>query len=237
LAKHTLSGDIVTIRHEPVIWAQVTVTDAVGAESYFGRYIAYLVNEGDYDLLVARDGFGTPPPMHLTAVATSLSRLDFVLSPHDDAIDNGDFEVVGWGSWLPGGAVMPDVISGGHTGDRAARLGGSGGPSWLRHDLSVPRDLLDATLSFLVRLDDAAAGASMLTVELAGRPISHTQAVSTAHWTHVWLPVDAAVGQAITLTFTISDNPAVRLDEVRLGSAVFGGAQVHLPLIFRASTP
>jgi len=92
-------------------------------------------------------------------------------------------------------------------------------------------------LSFLVRLDDAAAGTSTLSVELAGMPISHSQIVSTADWTHVWLPVDAAVGQAMTLTFTVSDNPAVRLDEVSLGSAIKGGSQVQLPLVFRASTP
>ena len=237
LAKYTLSGDVVTVRHEPVIWAQVTITDAVAAESTFGHYIAYLANEGDYDLLVARDGFGTLPPMHLTSVATSLSGLDFVLSPHDDVIDNGDFEATGWGSWLPGGAVMPAVISGGHTGDRAARLGGIGGPSWLRQGLSVPGELVDGTLSFLVRLDDAAAGASTLAIELAGTPISHTQVVSTADWTHVWLPADAAAGQAMTLTFTVSGNPPVRLDEVSLGSATKGGFQVQLPLVFRAGTP
>lgn len=236
LAKYTLSGEIVTIRHEPVIWAQVTVTDAVAAESYFGHYIAYLVKEGDYDLLAARYGFGTLPPMHLTSVATSLSGLDFELPPHDDVIGNGGFEMAGWGSWLPGGTVMPAVVSGGHTGDRAARLGGIGGPSWLRLDLSAPGDLVDPTLSFLVRLDDAAAGASTLTVELAGTPISHTQVVSTADWTHVWLPIDAAVGQPMTLTFTVSGNPAVRLDEVSLGSAIKGGSQVQLPVILRAGT-
>jgi len=237
LAKYTLSGDIVTIRDEPVIWAQVTVTNALAAESYFGHYIAYLANEGDYDLLVARDGFGTLPPMHLTSVATSLSGLDLVLPPHDDVIGNGGFEAADWGDWQPGGTIMPAVISGGHTGDRVARLGGIGGPSWLRQDLSVPGDLVDATFSFLVRLDDTAAGTSTLTIGLAGTPISHTEVVSTADWTHVWLPVDAAVGQAVMLTFTVSDNPAVRLDEVSLGTAIEGGSQVQLPLVFRASTP
>lgn len=237
LARYTLSGEIVTIRHEPVIWAQVAVTDAVATESYFGHYIAYLVDEGDYDLSLARDGFGTLPPMHLASVATSLSGLNFVLPPHDNAIDNGDFEVAGWGGWLPGGAVMPAVISGGHTGDRAARLGGDGGPSWLHQDLSVPGELVDATLSFLVRLDDAAAVSSTLTVELAGTPISHTQVVSTADWTHIWLPVVCAVGQAMTLTFTVSDTPALRLDEVSLGSAIKGGSEMRFPLVLRASTP
>ena len=52
----------------------------------------------------------------------------------------------------------------------------------------------------------------------------------------MWLPVDAAAGQALTLTFTVSDNPAVRLDEVSLGSAIKGGSQMLLPLVFRAGT-
>ncbi len=234
LAEYTLSGNIVNIRHEPMIWAQVTATGATTAESYFGRYIAYLPHEGDYDLQAARDGFGTLPPMHVLSVTNSLSGLDFVLPPYDDAIDNGDFEMADWGSWLLGGTVMPAIVSEGHTGDRAARLGGTGGPSWLRQDLSMPGELTDATLSFLVRLDDVAAGASALIVELAGTPISYTQVASTADWTHVWLPIDAAIGQAMTLTFTVANHPAVRLDEVRLGSALDGGSQVHLPVVFRA---
>jgi hypothetical protein len=237
LARYTLSGAIVTIRHEPVIWAQVTVTDAVAADSNFGRYIAYVVDGGVYDLLAARAGFETRPPMRVTAVSTDLSGLDFVFPPRDDVIDNGGFEVNGWGSWLTGGTIMPDVISGGHTGNRAARLGGSGGSAWLRHNLSVPEGLVDATLSFLVRLDDAAAGASTLAVELAGTPISHTQVISTTDWTHVWLPADVAAGHATTLTFTVSGSPAVRLDEVSLGSAITGGSQVQLPLVFRPSGP
>ncbi len=233
LAEYTLSGNIVNVRHEPVIWAQVTVTDGIAADSYFGRYIAYLAHDGDYDLQVARNGFGTLPPMHVLSVTHSLDRLDFVLPPYDDAIDNGDFEMTDWGSWLPGGTVMPAIVSGGHTGDRAARLGGIGGPSWLLQGLSVPEELANATLSFLVRLDNAAAGSSALTVKLAGMPISYTQVVTTADWTHVWLPIGASVGQAITLTFTVSNNPAVRLDEVSLGSAINGGSQVHLPVVFQ----
>jgi len=90
------------------------------------------------------------------------------------------------------------------------------------------------TLSFLVRLSDAAAsgpGASTLAVELVGTPVSHTQIISTDDWTHVWLPIDASAGQAATLTFAVSGTAPILLDEVSLGSAISGGSEVRLPLV------
>ena len=249
LAKYTLSGDVVTVRHQPVIWPRVAVTGALTIEAHFGRYVAYLLGEGDYDLSVTRSGFGVLPPMQLRSgtaspkVTTSLSCLDFVLPPLDDAIDNGGFEDAGWGGWLPGGSEMPAVVSGGHTGGRAVRLGGAGGPSWLSQELTVPGAGADTTLSFLVRLRDAAAGASTLDVALAGAPISHTRITSADEWTHIWLPLDAAtgqdaaIGQATTLTFTVPGTPAILLDEVSLGSAISGGSEIRLPLVNQPGTP
>jgi len=237
LAKHTLTGDIVTVRHEPVIWPQVAVTGAVATEVLFGQYTTYLVTEGDYDLSVARRGFGLLPPMQLASIFTSVSSLDFVLPPEDDAVVNGGFEHVGWGGWLPDGPMGPSVVAGGHTGDRAVRLGGSGGLSSLRQVLTVPSDGRDVTLSFLVRLEDPVAGASTLNVELTGTSISHRQIVTSDDWTHVWLDVGAAAGQTTSLTFSVSDSPAIRLDEVSLGSAMSGGSEVRMPIIHRAGTP
>jgi len=234
LAKYSLSGEIVTVRHQPVIWPQVVVTGALASEANFGRYVVHLLSEGDYDLSVVRNAFGTLPPMQLRPVATSLSGLDLVLPPHDDVVDNGGFEDDGWGGWLPGGSVLPAVVPGGHTGDRAARLGGVGGPSWLSQELTAPAGGTNVTLSFLVRLSDAAAsgpGASTLAVELVGTPVSHTQIISTDDWTHVWLPIDASAGQAATLTFAVSGTAPILLDEVSLGSAISGGSEVRLPLV------
>jgi len=231
LAKYTVSGEIVTIRHEPVIWPQVTATGTLAADTTFGRYIAYLATEGDYDLLVARDGFGTLPPVHLRSVAANLSDQDFVLPPIDDAIGNGGFEAAGWDTWLPGGVVLPDIISGGHTGLHAVRLGGAEGEAWLQQKLSIPEGIANATLSFLVRLEDATAGHSTLAVDLAGTPISHTQLVSTTDWTHVWLPVEAVAGEVMTLTFTVSGSSVIWMDEVSFGSAISGGSNLQMPLI------
>jgi hypothetical protein len=85
----------------------------------------------------------------------------------------------------------------------------------------------------MVRLEDSNAGNSTLEIELVGTPISHTQQVSSDSWTHVWFPVDAALGEVVTLTVTVSEDPAVILDEVSLGTAVVGGGSVFLPFVGR----
>lgn len=231
LAQFTLRGDIVNNRHQPVIGAGVTVTDALVVESQLGHYVAYLLDEGDYDLATSHENFGDLPAMHVMSVTADLNSLDFVLPPLDDVIGDGGFESGVWGDWQPGGAITPTLITETHTGVGAALLGGSSGQSQLGQGLSVPEDLTDATLSFLVCLDDDADGNSSLHVELADTTISYTQVVSAGGWIHVWLPVSAAVGEAVTLTFTISGSPAVRLDEVSLGSTLPGGSIIFLPTI------
>ena len=120
------------------------------------------------------------------------------------------------------------------TGSGAVLLGGAEGVSQLSQSLSVPGNLVDATLSFLVRLDGS-SGDSMLQVELGGTSISHTEVVTTYDWTQVWLPVDSALGQEVTLVLSVSDDAAVTLDEVSLGSARSGGAFVNMPVVLRAS--
>jgi hypothetical protein len=83
----------------------------------------------------------------------------------------------------------------------------------------------------MARLEDSSAGNSTLDIELDGTPFSATQPVSSDDWTHVWYSVDGAPGQVVTLTLTVSDNPAILLDEVSLGTATVGGGSVFLPLI------
>jgi hypothetical protein len=112
-------------------------------------------------------------------------------------------------------------------------MGGTGHSSVLSQTLFVPSTVSHATLSFLVRLDDAAGADSEIDVELVGTPFSHTQVISSGAWSHVWFPVEAAVGQTVTLQFTVSDNTAVRLDEVSLGSALSGGGCTYMPSISR----
>ena len=231
LARLTLSGQILTVRHEPVIGAQVVVTGALVVEPKIGGYVAYMAEAGNYDLSASRDGFRTLPPMHILSATADINNLDFVLPPLDDVVQDGGFESGTWGNWLPGGTSAPMLVTGAHTGDGAAVLGSTGETSSLSQSVSLPIALTNATLSFLVRLDDDADVSSTLRVELTGTPIRLTQVVTAGGWLHVWLPADAALGRDATLTFTVIDSPAVRLDEVSLGSALSGGSVVYLPLM------
>jgi hypothetical protein len=160
-----------------------------------------------------------------------------VLPPLDNVVRDGDLEPGAWDDWQVGGTLVPTLTAESHTGYGAALLGDMGQMSWLNQSLSVPGDLTDATLSFLVRLDDDADNSSTLHVELDGTSVSHTQDVPAGSWIHVWLPVDAALGQSTDLVFTVSDAPAVRLDEVSLGSALFGGAYIYMPGIYQGAGP
>lgn len=240
LARFSVAGNVWTVRHQPVAGAGVTLTPAaLNVERRPGGYLAYLADAGTYDLLVEHDNFGLLPPLHLS-VSGDLSGVDLVLPPLDDVVDDGGFES-GWGDWQPGGTLTPTRVTAAHTGNWAALLGGAGELSWLRQPLSLPTGLTDATLSFLVRLDNDAEGSSTLQVALEGTPISLTQTVSAGGWSHVWLPVETAAGhrngigtsQVVTLTFTVSDSAALRLDEVSLGSALPGANYVYLPIVVR----
>jgi lysophospholipase L1-like esterase len=239
LAQFTLSGSVFNARHEPVAHAQAGTDPAALITGHQpGGYFAHLVQGGIYSLLVQHNDFGLLPARHGISVSSDVSGLDFVLPPLDDTIGDGGFETANWDQyWQAGGTFTPTLISEAHTGIGAVLMGGDGELSQLSQTFSVPDTLINATLSFLVRLDEEAGESSTLQVELSGTPISHTQNVSVADWTHVWVPVDAAVGQAVTLTFTLSDTAAVRIDEVSLGSAVGGGYLFYLPIVNRTSVP
>jgi lysophospholipase L1-like esterase len=233
LAQYTLEGSVLNARHERIAGADASLIPAAPAmQRQPGGYLAYLAEAGIYELLAEHDGFGLLPSRHLS-VAADMSGVDMILPPLDNVVSDGDFEPGAWDGWQGGGTFAPTLTSEAHTGYGAALLGGLGELSWLSQPLAVPPDLINPTLSFLVRLDDDAAGSSTVQIELEGTPIGYTHVVGVGDWSHVWIPVDAAVGQQVTLTFTVSDTPAVRLDEVSLGSALSGGFFPNLPLVLR----
>jgi hypothetical protein len=173
--------------------------------------------------------------MDLTVIS-DLDSLDFVLPPLDDAVTNGGFENV-WAGWDSGGSLAPTLDAEPHTGAGAVLMGDDGEYAWISQPLEIAGPLEDATLSFLVRLDDDAHVSSTINVTLEGTPINHTQDVSAGNWMHVWLPVEVAVGETITATFTVAGAPPIRLDEVSLGSAHTGGGWAHMPIITKAVAP
>jgi acyl-CoA thioesterase-1 len=232
-AQYTLDGSVLNARHERIAGADAWLIPAAPAmKRQPGGYLAYLAQGGIYELLAEREGFGILPSIHLS-VAADMSGVDMILPPLDNVVSDGDFEPGAWNGWQAGGTLTPALTSDAHTGSGAALLGGLGELSWLRQSFIVPADLTNPTLSFLIRLDDDAAGSSTVQIELEGTPISYTHVVGAGDWSHVWLPVNAAVGQPATLTFTLSDTAAVRLDEVSLGSALSGGHFPNLPLVLR----
>jgi len=241
LARFGLGGNVYNVRHEPVIGADVNLTPAPAhIERYRGGgFTAYLMSGGTYAISASRsDQFGALPPMNLV-VGDHVEGLQLILPPQDDAVTNGGFESAGnpLSGWVVSGTGAPASPTEAHTGDGAVLLGGSGTVSRLSQSVTVPNGLTDPTLSFLVKLQDDADVSSTLTVELEGTPISQTQAVPAGDWSHVWFPVEAAVGKTVTLRFTVSDKPSVRLDEVSLGSALPGGTILYLPVVSRAWTP
>jgi lysophospholipase L1-like esterase len=240
LARFALEGNVYNVRHEPVIGATLSLAPAAAhVRQYGGGFTAYLMAGGNYDIQASRnDRFGTLPPMH-QAVSANVTGLEFILPPQaaEDAVTDGGFEQGTLAAWQVGGTQPPELNSQAHTGDQAVLLGGMGHSSVLSQTLSVPGTLTDATLSFLVKLENPAGDSSAIDVELVGTSISHTQAVLSGEWVHVWFPVEAAAGQAVTLRFAVSDHTAVYLDEVSLGSALPGGSVVYMPIVGHASTP
>jgi lysophospholipase L1-like esterase len=236
LARFALDGHVYNVRHEPVIGALVSLAPAAAhVQQHGAEFTAYLMAGGNYDLQASRnDRFGTLPPMH-RVVSDNITGLEFVLPPQasEDAVTDGGFEQGTLSAWQVGGTQPPALNEQAHTGDQAVLLGGLDHSSMLSQTLSVPGTLTDATLSFLVKLNNPDDVSSTIDVELVGTSISHTQIVPAGEWAHVWFPVEAAVGQAVTLRFAVSDSPVVRLDEVSLGSALSGGSSIYLPAIYR----
>ena len=226
------------MRHEPVIGAQVDLDPPPPyiASTLSGGFLAYLVTPGNYDVSAARsDRFGILPAMLALPVNDDVSDLVFVLPPQDDVVSDGGFEAGDLSAWQATGIPAPTWTGQAHTGTGAALLGGGTGSSTLSQVISVPSNLTNPALSLMVRLDDTAGGDSSLQISLAGAPVS-TQVITSETWTHVWFPVDGFLGQSGALTFSVSNNPAIRLDEVSLGSAQPGGSLNYLPAVLRAAS-
>ncbi|MFN2291094.1 MAG: GDSL-type esterase/lipase family protein [Anaerolineae bacterium] len=237
LAQFGVGGQIYNTRHEPVIGAQVDVDPVPPyiASVLGGGFLAYVVTPGNYDVSVARlDRFGELPTMWNLPVDDDVSDLVFVLPPQDDVVTDGGFEYGDLSAWQVSGTPVPTRTVNAHTGTGTVLLGGGTGSSTLSQVLSVPPSLTNPTLSFMVRLDDGSGGNSTLQVSLAGVPVS-TQTVTSGLWTHVWVPIEGFLGQSGALTFSVSNSPAILLDEVSLGSALPGGSISYLPAISRTA--
>ena len=236
LARYTLSGQAVTVRHEPVAVPEVAITGTVGIESVLDGYVAYVVEAGDYDVSVNRFGFGHLPPMKGVPVATDVSGLVSVLPPHDDAVINGGFEP-DLAGWLVSGSALPIPSPVVHTGDGAVQLGGEIDSSSLSQFLTPDPAVENPTLSFLACLKQPGEE-STLSIQLESTneliaPVSHSLTLESEEWTHYWYDLEGMVSDPLTLTFTVSNDLPIILDEVSVGSAIKGSYRQWMPVIWK----
>jgi len=239
-ARFAVRGRVGNIRGQAVVAAQVDFSPAALATDAepAGGFVTYLAASGSYTITVGRDDrYASLLPMRAVSVTDHVDGLEFILPPQDDAVNDGDFEAGTWGRWQIGGSAPPTLTATAHTGLSAVRLGGSGENSSLSQFLTPTLPITLPTLSFMARLETPGP-VGALTVRLANQsllspPVTYTVTFSEAEWTHVWFDMTGLVSAPLTLTFVVSDSPAVLLDEVRLGSAAVGGYAVYLPLTAR----
>jgi hypothetical protein len=251
LAAYRVSGHSFNTRHEPITGADVSFAPSAlwTGEQGGGGFLAYLGEAGSYDLTISKSSaYGPLPTMYDLAVNGDMSGLEFILPPQDDAVTNGDFESLN--GWQTGGTQLPSQVSTPHTGVYAVQMGSSGADSELSQVISPGSGLTNPTLSFMTRLGGAGP-ASTLEIELSNTdvfspPVTYSLVVDSEGWTHVWYDLAVLAGQQmatlpnrralilaepLTLTFSVSDSPAVLVDEVRLGSSPPGTYSTYLPVI------
>jgi lysophospholipase L1-like esterase len=242
LARYTVGGQVLNIRHEPVLGATYS-TNPVAlaiAPQAGGRFLAYVKDGGSYEIAARRDTiFGSLPPMQNVTVDENVTGLIFVLPPKDDGVMNGGFEAGGLDGWTLGGSSLPSLSTEAHTGVGAARLDGTGGSSSLRQVISPAAGGTQAHLSLLARLEQEQPGeASTLQVVLSQEgsstpPVTHTLSLESETWIHAWYEVGDLQGEPLAVTLLVSGSPAILLDEVSLGTALPGGGWVYLPITLR----
>jgi hypothetical protein len=203
-----------------------------------GAYAVYFAGPADYDLQVNRAGFGVLPARQDVAVSGNVTGIDFYLPPLDDRVQNGGFESGQWGAWQPSGSKPPNLTATAHTGGWAALLDPGAGDSRLSQSLGIPANLTQPTISLMVRRATVAGPASKLRIQVAGTTtITHDLNVPNGAWIHAWYDLSGLAGQTVEVRLIVTDNSAVIVDEVSLGSALAGVHQAHLPLLTNDLAP
>lgn len=240
LARYTVGGQVVNIRHQPVLGATTSLNPAAMATlpQPGGSFLALLANGGTYEIATQRGAlFGSLPPMKNVEVNENVAGLLFVLPPKDDAVLNGGFEAGSLDGWTPAGTSLPTLSGQAHTGDGAARLDAAGGNSSLSQAISPASGADPVYLSLLARPEQPGeTGELKIVLSNAGifdPPITHTLSLAVDGWTHAWYELGDLQGEAVTVTLEASGSPAILLDEVSVGTAVPGGTWAYLPLTLK----
>ncbi len=242
--RYQSTGQVINTRHQPIFNATVSAQPAmlnIAQTDGRGDYALYLNITGTYTLTASRAGFGALPPRYGITVTHSISGLDFVLPPQEQAIVNGGWEsgdMTGWHSSL---GITPTVeITAAHTGHYGLRLELSGTMTipqpCLAQTVLIPGDWSQPTLSWLYHVAQASAGDALL-VEIVGSSATLTYTIPmtpSGAWMHAWYDLSALAGQTTTVRFgfqSLTGTQQIYLDEISLGQSKIGVFPVYLPII------
>jgi hypothetical protein len=241
LARFTVAGHVYNVRHQPIAVPTVTLNPASPwtTSQPSGGFTAFVVTPGAYTVTASRpDFFGPLPPMVDVTVNDNVSGLEFILPPKDDIVTSGGFEGTDLVPWQLGGTTMPTLTPTAHTGHGAVKFGQLGADSSLSQVVTPASSLTNPTLSFIVRLETAGPPTTLqirlASADVFSPPAIYNLPISSSAWTHVWYGLPDLVNEPLTITFTVSDDPAILMDEVSLGSSLKGVQPLYLPLIHRA---
>jgi hypothetical protein len=177
-------------------------------------------------------------------VSGTVSGVDFVLPPEDEAVVNGGWESGSLSGWHSGVGVEPTVaLAASHTGRYGLHLEAIGGTlgfwEYITQSVSIPATWTQPTLSFLYRVVEGDEDDALLaTVSEGGDVISHSVPLSADGWTHSWHHLDAFSGQTVTLQFGFRDQTTdqqIYLDEISVGDTRTGVFPLYLPSVARNS--
>jgi lysophospholipase L1-like esterase len=238
LARWTLGGKIATVRDAPITGALVTLNPAaLAVEPTPGGYLAYLPGDGPYDVWAGRAGFGPLPVMLDVAVAGNMSSVDLFLPPLDDAVTDGGFESGNLTAWQTGGTAPPTLAAAAHTGTHSVQMGDGIGSSTISQVVSPALGpnlaVSNPTLSFLVRLEQPGSPSSLHIALSGSSPATFDLPVQSEAWSHIWYDLTGLMAGPMTVTFSVSGDPSVLIDEISIGSAAHGAYRAYLPIVTR----
>jgi hypothetical protein len=203
-----------------------------------GRYEAYTF-AGFNPLKIAHPGYGALPGHDDRS--WPVLRIDAVLPPKVNALQNGGFED-GLQGWQIPGTEGVSLEESGHSGIRSVRLGIHAplkpGAYSIGQQVTVPAASAHPTLSFFAARDTADMPFSMLrvTVTDAGHPTDVPLTWREGpKWSHAWADLSAFGGKTVTLTLTITQTGwevggSALVDELSVG-------EWHTPSITSVAAP
>lgn len=228
-----LSGRITDNRGTPLAQVPIILTPRAISSvqtDFDGYYTARLTADGAHTFAVTRTGYAAISPSPIVMVADE--SLDLYLSPLNNVIRNGGFEVGDLNDWIVTGTLPAKATTlVYHTGSKAASIGPDlsleAGQAFLSQVITLPTDLHQPTLAFMYQFSGTSPlGQSSLEVNVSNS-VSATQvfsaATSTTSWHLAWVDFQPWTGQTVTVSFAVqqaANEPYLRLflDDVSLNS-------------------